>query len=70
MSVINLSTERPLSLYQARTILPGEPSHPTVFRYCTSGIRGVVLETVKVGKGRYTSKSAIQRFLDRLAETE
>jgi hypothetical protein len=64
--VIDLQREEPLSLAQAAKVL--KKSHPSVFRYCTTGIRGVRLETVRLGKQRLTSVSAIQRFLDRLAE--
>jgi hypothetical protein len=66
--VIDLQREEPKSLAQAGKIL--SKSHPTVFRYSTTGCRGVVLETVKLGKQRLTSMSAIQRFLDRLADVE
>ncbi len=65
--VVDLDNEEPLSLYQASRYLPDKPSHPTVYRYATRGISGVVLETLQLGKQRFTSKSAIQRFLDRLA---
>ena len=67
-SVIDLSQELPISLYKGGKIL--SKSHPTMFRYATTGCRGVILETVKLGKQRLTSLSAIQRFLDRLAEVE
>ena len=63
--VIDLAREEALSLYQAGKVL--RKSHPSVFRYCTTGIRGVRLETVRLGKQRLTSMSAIQRFLDRLS---
>jgi hypothetical protein len=35
-------------------------------RWRTRGIRGIVLETVKVGGTRYTTAEAIQRFIERL----
>jgi hypothetical protein len=35
-------------------------------RWRTQGIRGVVLETVKIGGTRYTSVEALQRFIERL----
>jgi hypothetical protein len=68
--VIDLSIERPLSLNEARKILPGNPSHPTVYRYATTGMRGAVLETIKLGRARFTSVSAIQRFIDQLVAEE
>lgn len=66
--IIDLAQEEPLSLNQAREYLPGHPSHCTVYRYTVDGIGGVRLETVRLGRRRFTSVSAIQRFLDALAE--
>ena len=64
--VIDLQREEPLSLAQAGKILGR--SHATAYRYSVEGVRGVRLETVRLGKARLTSVSAIQRFLDRLAD--
>lgn len=42
-------------------------STPTVYRWAsTVGVRGVRLETIAVGKTYYTSRQAIQRFLETL----
>lgn len=43
--------------------LPGTPHVSTGYRYAMQGIRGVVLETVKVGGKRFTSRQAIMRFI-------
>ena len=64
--VIDLATEEAISLAKAAKVLG--KSHPTAYRYSTSGINGIRLETVRLGKARLTSMSAIQRFLDRLAD--
>jgi hypothetical protein len=40
----------------------------TYFRWVTRGVRGVRLETVKVGGATHTSKAAIQRFFRTLTE--
>ena len=66
--VIDLKHEEPLSLAQAGKILG--KSHPTIYRYCVEGVRGVKLPTIRLGKARLTSISAIQSFLDRLADVE
>ena len=66
--VIDLKNEEPLTLAQACKVLGR--SHPTVYRYCVEGVRGVKLPTVRLGKQRLTSMSAIQLFLDRLANEE
>jgi hypothetical protein len=39
----------------------------TLHRWATSGIRGVILETIQVGGTRCTSFPALQRFFDRLS---
>ena len=66
--VIDLQREEPLSLAQAAKVLGR--SHPTTYRYAVQGVRGVKLATVRLGKARITSISAIQSFLDRLADVE
>ena len=35
-----------------------------VYRWMTHGVKGVRLESVKIGGSRYTSKQALQRFTD------
>jgi hypothetical protein len=39
----------------------------TVFRWSTSGVKGVVLETLQVGGVRVTSSQSLQRFFDALS---
>ncbi len=41
----------------------------TAYRHALEGVRGVKLEVVRVGGKLYTSRAAIQRFLDRLTAT-
>ena len=43
-------------------------SIPTIWRWATQGVRGVTLETIRLG-GRYlTSLAAVERFGHKLAE--
>lgn len=35
-------------------------------RWCTRGVRGVVLETIRIGGTIYTSEEATLRFIDKL----
>lgn len=37
--------------------------YSTVYRWATKGVRGRILETVRVGGVRYTSVEALERFL-------
>ena len=70
---IDASTEQVVSLHVYRRIRPpgrnGRPMHiSTAYRHALDGVRGVRLETVRIGGTLYTSREAIQRFLDRVSE--
>jgi len=52
-----------LSLKEAAAVLPGRRSARTVWKWATSGVNGVVLETVFVGRERFTSPERIERFI-------
>ena len=73
-AMINLATERLITLLQARDFLPGRsggpPSVSTLYRWADTGVNGVVLETTKCGGTRCTSLEALQRFCDRLSGTQ
>jgi len=45
--------------------LPGQPHLSTLWRWYRRGVRGVRLETVVVGGRRFTSRAAIERFIER-----
>jgi len=50
---------------------PGRsPSIPTLHRWRLRGVRGVKLETLKVGGRRFTSIEAIARFVEALNEPQ
>lgn len=42
----------------------------TVWRWCTAGCKGVVLESIQVGGSRCTSREAAQRFCEALSGAE
>jgi hypothetical protein len=50
-------------LTQATKLFPTKPSRATVERFVRTGVRGVKLATVTVGGRRFTTASAIRRFL-------
>jgi hypothetical protein len=68
-TVINLATEQPLTLRQARDALPDgtRPDLATVYRWASQGVRGIVLETERVGGKVYTTREALGRFQQQLA---
>jgi hypothetical protein len=62
-----------VSLADAAQELPrrrrGRKTHvSTLFRWTTSGCRGVRLESIQVGGTRCTSREALQRFFERLSQ--
>ena len=57
-----------LSLTDAAHETPGRPTVRTVWRWSSRGVRGVRLQTLKVGGRTYTSREALQRFLVELNE--
>lgn len=70
--MIDTTAEVPLPLCQAADELPrrrrGRKTHvSTLFRWSSSGCKGVVLETIQVGGTRCTSREALQRFYERLS---
>jgi hypothetical protein len=69
--VIDVYAEDMLTLAQVPDLLPrrarGRKLHlSTVYRWATSGCRGVVLETIQVGATRCTNREALQRFFEAL----
>jgi len=69
---IDVTTEHLISLREAARLLPrrrkGKRPHVScLYRWTTSGCRGVVLESVSVGGTRCTSREALARFIDRLS---
>src|SRR5262249_20643300 len=74
MPMIDSASEDLLTLAQAADELPrrrrGRKTHvSTLFRWSTSGCRGVRLETIQVGGTRCTSREALQRFFEALTSS-
>ena len=71
--MIDTSTEAVIPLGQASAEIPSRQlgkkvSISTVWRWAMHGCRGIRLETVVIGGGRFTSREAVQRFAERLSE--
>lgn len=60
---LKLLTEHPLSLPQAAKELPGRPDASTLWRWSQRGVRGVRLETFKIGSRLFTTRQALTRFI-------
>jgi hypothetical protein len=59
-----LFDETLLTLQAAAASLPGRPHISTLHRWRLRGVRCVRLEPCLVGGTRYTSREALQRFVD------
>lgn len=69
--MIDLEAEQVLSFKQAAELVPWpdgrKPSHETIRRWASRGVRGHKLESVLIGGRRVTTLEAIQRFLASLS---
>lgn len=65
-----LLKEDVIGLEEARKELPGDPAYSTIWRWAINGVqlRGskerVKLETVCIGRKRFTTRQAITRFIE------
>ena len=74
-TMICLSTEEVLTIPDACARLPrrraGKRPHPaTLYRWAHDGVHGHHLETLQVGGTLCTSIEALQRFFERLSDSE
>ena len=73
--MIDTALENLVPLRDVPRLLPARPNGKrlhisAVYRWALRGIRGVRLETVKIGGTTYTSREAIQRFSGLLSRKE
>ena len=70
--MIDLNTELPISLTEACRVVPRldgkRPVPSTIWRWCRKGLRGVYLEHIRLGHRVATSREALARFSQTLAE--
>src|SRR5262245_3868079 len=71
--LIDATTASVISLADATNELSrlraGRKAHVScLYRWSTSGLQGVVLETIQVGGTRCTSREALQRFFEALSQ--
>jgi len=71
--MIDLTTEQVVSLSEATKKLPrrrgGKRPHvATLYRWAVRGVRGIKLETLRVGGTLCTSLEALQRFCERCTD--
>lgn len=72
--MLDLTNETGLSLTEATKQLPSLGGRrldvSTLWRWCRKGVRGVRLEYVRLGHRIITSREALARFAQRLAEAD
>ena len=72
--MLDIHTENLLSLKEAAQSLPkidGRTPHASsIWRWCTRGLSGVKLDHVRLGRRVVTSKEALNRFVNELAQKE
>ena len=73
--MIDVAVEQLLHVRMVPRLLPPRPNGrrvhiSAVYRWMSRGVRGVRLESVKVGGSTYTSVEALQRFADQLTGSE
>lgn len=61
---IDIQSDRILTFQEAARSLPGTPHLSTLHRWRLKGIRGVRLKSCLIGGKRYTSREALQQFVD------
>jgi hypothetical protein len=69
--MIDITQENLIPLREAPRHLPPRPNGKRMhisacYRWVSRGVRGVRLESIRIGGTTYTSKEALQRFGDRL----
>ena len=62
MSIQSFSFDDLVPLDQAAKLLPNRVHKSTIFRWQSRGVRGVRLETVRIGGRRYVSRDSLTRF--------
>jgi hypothetical protein len=46
------------------------PNAATIYRWATKGVKGVRLDTIALGRYRYTTESALERFVAETSRTD
>lgn len=68
--MIDIDNEELLTLKEVARLFPsarteGQLTPATIYRWASKGIDGVVLETVRIGGVRMSSREAVKRFISR-----
>jgi Protein of unknown function (DUF1580) len=61
--MIDQADEVLLPLRHAGALVPGRPGPATLRAWADRGVRGIVLESRRIGGRRFTTREALERFL-------
>ena len=75
INAYDIHNEAVISIREALRHLPRRPTGKrvhisAVYRWVSRGVRGIILESIRIGGTTYTSIEALQRFADRLSERD
>ena len=60
------AVEKLYPLQGIRDLIPTRPSVPTIYRWASRGVKGVILETRMVGGRKFVSQEQLTRFFSEL----
>lgn len=66
--MVDILSEDTVTLTEASKIIPGRPHSSTIWRWHQHGCRGIKLETAVIGGRRFTSREAIERFVQKTTD--
>jgi len=61
----HILTEDVITLKDVAALLPTRPCFATIWRWSKRGLKGLKLETYRIGQQHLTSKQAVHRFLEK-----
>ena len=62
--MLDYEKESILSFKQAAEYVPRGVHYNTICQWADNGVKGVILDSIRIGRRRFTSKEAIQRFIE------
>ena len=69
--MIDFKNEQPITFAEAADLVPTKVHRATITRWADGlGVNGIVLENVRIGGRRYTTPSALAKFLEDCQERD
>lgn len=58
-----------MPLKEAAKLFPSHPHVSTLHRWALDGFKGIRLKTVRSGRQRFTSREAVEQFIELISQT-